>query len=153
MSTLIKTRLSEDAKTSLRQGLKDRIRVVRGLLSEILVEEKKHNVGTTLSEEQVLTVVTREKKKYEEALMFANQSGRQDLIDENTMNLAIVKEFLPEELTDNEVLAMIAVIANDVEAKTPADMGKIMKVLSPAIKGKFDGKVASEMVKSYLLAK
>ncbi len=146
----VKIMITELRDVALRSGRKRELVVVRGLLSEILVEEKKYNVGTVLTDDQVLAVVTREKKKFQESLLYANQAGRKDLIEDAELALKVIDTVLPASLIEEEVYEMITLIIRDQGPFTDKDMGKVMKVLSPQIKNRFDGKRANEMVRELL---
>lgn len=146
----LKERISADMTKALRHKNPTRLVILRGLLAEIQVKEKEHTVGTILTEEQVLSVLTRQKKQYEEALGFARQAQRKDLELANIFALEVLGEFLPQQLTEAEVSTLIIGILENEGPFTINSMGQVMKLLTPQIKGSFDGKRASELVKSLL---
>jgi hypothetical protein len=146
--------LKETLNTALldatRSKNRERLTVIRGILAEITVEEKKHNVGTVLSEDTILTVILREKKKFEEMKTFAEQGGRTDLRDKALEAVQVIDEFLPETMSENDVIALIEESILAEKASSIKDMGKIMKRLTPSVRGKFDTKRASEIVREIL---
>ncbi len=151
-SPTLREQLVTDIQLSMKMGKKERLPVLRGLLTEIVVEEKKGTqTGKPLGDEGVLTVLLREKKKYEEAAGFAEQAKRTDLWKNNCANISILHEYLPAPLTDDEVDQLITTLIHHLNVTSVKNMGAIMKELSPHIKGRYDGKTASERVKELLL--
>jgi uncharacterized protein YqeY len=149
--TTLKEQIGSAVILALRQGEKSRLTTLRGLLAEIQVEEKKREVGTVLTEEQALGVIMREHKRFEEALGFAEQAKRGDLITAAHESLGVVEEFLPAQVTEDIVTQWIQEIIAQEGPFALKDFGRLMKSLSPRIKGKFDGKRASELAKTALV--
>lgn len=141
--------IQKDIQQAIKLGQKIRLPALRGVLTEIVTEEKK-GPGITLSNDQVIGIISREKKKYEEAAEFAKQAQREDLQYEALANIEVLLEYLPKQITDlgMEVLVLQAIVT--VEATSIKDLGRVMKVLSPEIQGRYDGKKAAELVRKHL---
>ena len=103
-----------------------------------------------LTEQEELDILAREKKQRLDSLQEFKQAGRDDLVDEVEGELAIVAEYLPEPLSDNEVKEIIQSVIDSVNASGMQDMGKVMGAVMPKVKGRADGNFVSEVVKAKL---
>lgn len=150
MTALLRERITQDLHETICGGSAILKGVLRGVLTEIVTEEKRGKIEITLNDEQIITVLVKERKKFEESIMYAEQASRDDLKHTAQAALEVIMSYLPQEMTEDEVIARIQDIAQEVGVVSIKDMGKIMKVLSADIKGRFDGKRASELVKGFL---
>lgn len=150
---LLREKITHDIQASMKASKKAKLLVLRGLMTEIVTKEKKISSETILSDEQIIDILMQEKKKYEESAMFAEQARREDLHREALTNITIVEEYLPKQLSDDEVVTMIRLIVKQENASPLRDFGKIMKILSSQTKGQYNGKKASELVKQILSTK
>lgn len=103
-----------------------------------------------LTEQEELDILAREKKQRLDSLQEFKQAGREDLVDEVEEELAIVAEYLPEPLSDNEVKEIVQSVIDSVDASGMQDMGKVMGAVMPKVKGRADGNFVSEVVKAKL---
>ena len=103
-----------------------------------------------LTEQEELDILAREKKQRLDSLQEFKQAGRDDLVDEVEEELAIVAEYLPEPLSDNEVKEIVQSVIDSVNASGMQDMGKVMGAVMPKVKGRADGNFVSEVVKAKL---
>lgn len=103
-----------------------------------------------LTEQEELDILAREKKQRLDSLQEFKQAGRDDLVDEVEEELAIVAEYLPEPLSDNEVKEIVQSVIESVDASGMQDMGKVMGAVMPKVKGRADGNFVSEVVKAKL---
>jgi uncharacterized protein len=144
----LKETLQSDLRMYLRE--KDDLCVVtlRGILAEIQNEEKR--VLRELDSQEAIGILTREKKKYDESLGFAHQAARTDLIEKFTRQLCLTEFYLPAQLTDADFVILLEATVEKTGASTLKDMGAVMKELQSHIKGRFDGKLASQLVKERL---
>lgn len=92
-------------------------------------------------------------KQRNESIEFFRKGGRQDLVDKEMAELKVIGEFLPEQLSAEEVGRLVAEAIAETQASNPKDMGKVMKALSPKLQGRADGKFVSDMVKNKLASK
>ena len=127
---LLREKIIHDIQKSMKASKRAKLLVLRSLLTEIVTKEKKISSETILDDEQVITILIQEKKKYEESAMFAEQAGRDDLRQEALTNITIVEEYLPRQLSDDEVGTMIRLIIRQENASPLKDFGKVMKILS-----------------------
>jgi uncharacterized protein YqeY len=112
-------------------------------------KEGKHR----LAEDEMLGVLTRELKVRRESVDTFRAGGREDLVANEEAAIAIVSEFMPQQLSDQELRALIGQAISDTGAASPRDMGKVMGWLSPKTRGRADGKVVSQLVTQLLAAR
>ncbi len=149
METSLKEKLNQDLKQALRN--KDRVRclVIRAILSAVNYSEMAKQAPSTDSD--VLGVIAREAKQHDESILAFKQGNRPDLVAKEEAELAIIKEYLPRQLTHDEIVAEAKKVIADVGAQGPRDRGKVMPVLIAHLKGKADGReinaVVSELLK------
>ncbi len=142
------TRLKEDLKAAMRSGDTVRRNTIRLLMAELKKAqiEKKGE----LTDEDAITLLTREAKKRREAAEAYRKGDRIELAEGEEGELRIIEDYLPQQMTEDEVKALIAQIVEAVQPQGMRDMGKVMGQLVPKIRGRFDGKAASGLVRAAL---
>ena len=135
-------------KEAMKARDKVRLNTVRMIKSALMNEKIK--AGHDLTAEEELTVLSREKKQREESIDEFTKANRRDLADETKQELAIVESYLPKQMTEEELDQTVSSAIAEVNAQGKSDFGKVMKVLMPKIKGKADGKAASNAVRKQL---
>jgi uncharacterized protein len=140
----LRERLHDDTTAAMRSGDVLRRDVLRMVQNAIYNLEKAKKV--TLSEDEILGVVTREVKTRRESVEAFRKGGREDLAAKEEAEIAILAEYLPEALTDDELRALVDEAVAATGAVTARDLGKVMGWLSPRIRGRADGKVVSGLV-------
>ena len=135
-------------KEAMKARDKVRLNTVRMIKSALMNEKIK--AGHDLTAEEELTVLSREKKQREESIEEFTKANRKDLADETKQELAIVESYLPKQMTQEELNQAVSSAIAEVNAQGKSDFGKVMKVLMPKIKGKADGKAASDVVRKQL---
>lgn len=143
----MKKRLQDDLKAAMKSGETRRTMAIRGLLAEITRLEK--DTRREANEAEIVALIRRERGRREEALSFARQANRADLIEQNETEAKILSGYLPAEVTAAELRAAIAAAI----AGGAAQMGPLMKVLRDQFGARLDGKVASELAKEALTKK
>jgi hypothetical protein len=128
----------------MRSGDALRRDVLRMVQNAIYNTEKAKKV--TLSEDEILGIVVREVKTRRESVEAFRQGGREDLAAKEEAEIAILADYLPQALTDDELRALVEEAVAATGAASARDMGKVMGWLSPRIRGRADGKVASGLV-------
>ncbi len=129
---------------------KTRLGALRSIKSLILLEETKSGAKAEITEEDELKLLTKAAKQRKDSADIYEQQSRTDLYEVEMAELAVLQEFLPKALTDEEITAAIQEIITRTGASSPKDMGKVMGVASKELSGKADGKVISEKVKTIL---
>ena len=140
--------IMSDMKEAMKARDKVRLNTVRMIKSALMNEKIK--AGHDLTAEEELTVLSREKKQREESIDEFTKANRKDLADETKQELAIVESYLPKQMTEEELNQAVSSAIAEVNAQGKSDFGKVMKVLMPKIKGKADGKAASDVVRKQL---
>ena len=140
--------IMSDMKEAMKARDKVRLNTVRMIKSALMNEKIK--AGHDLTAEEELTVLSREKKQREESIEEFTKANRKDLADETKQELAIVESYLPKQMTQEELNHAVSSAIAEVNAQGKSDFGKVMKVLMPKIKGKADGKAASDVVRKQL---
>ncbi|MDX5449007.1 MAG: GatB/YqeY domain-containing protein, partial [Bacteroidota bacterium] len=123
---------------------------LRGIKSAIMLAKTDKGKDATLTEEEELKILQRLKKQRQESMELYDQQGRQDLAEEERLQLHVIETFLPQPLTSEELEAELRSIIEEVGASGPSDMGKVMGVASKRLAGRADGKEMSMKVKSLL---
>ena len=122
------------------------LRMLKSALGNYLIQVKKDKAG----DPEVLGIITKQAKQRRESVESFEKAGRKDLADKEKAELAILEAYLPKQMTDDELRAAVQTAIASSGAQSPADMGKLMKVLMLAIQGKADGKRVQEAVKAIL---
>ena len=140
----LRERLQADTTAAMRSGDALRRDVLRLVQNAIYNLEKAKKV--TLSEDEILGVVVHEVKTRRESIEAFRKGGREDLAAKEEAEIAILTDYLPAALTDDELRALVDDAVAATGAASARDMGKVMGWLSPKIRGRADGKVASGLV-------
>ena len=146
--------LKEKLQADLTEAIRSRNEVVSGtvrmLLAAITNEEVAGKAAKVLTDAEIITVLSREAKKRREAVEAYTQAKRDDLAGKEKAEAAVIANYLPEQLSEDEIKKLIQAAIAETDAKGPAGMGLVMKVLQPKIAGKADGGVVSGLVKTAL---
>ena len=140
----LRERLQADTTAAMRSGDTLRRDVLRMVQNTIYNTEKAKKV--TLSEDEITGVVAREVKTRRESVEAFRKGGREDLAMKEETEIAILTDYLPAALTDDELRALVDEAVAATGAASARDLGKVMGWLSPKIRGRADGKVASGLV-------
>jgi hypothetical protein len=144
----VKEKLMKDMKEALKKGEKVRLSAIRLLLSQIKnVEIEK---GKELSDDEIHQIILRETKKWEEAALDYEKAGNPEMANRERSQVEVAKEYLPEQLSEEELEKVIKEVISEAGAQGPKDMGKVMSILMPRVRGRADGKVVSEKVRAML---
>lgn len=122
------------------------LRMVKAALTNYKIEKKKEN----LEDAEVLEVLGKQAKQRKESLESFEKAGRTELADKERRELAVLQSYLPKELSDEEIKALAQKAIAESGAKGKADLGKVMKVLMPHVKGRADGKKVNEILGTLL---
>ncbi len=144
----LKGKLNEDMKTALKAGEKLKVSTLRLTSSAITYAEK--DKKRELTAEETLEVVTREVKKRREAVEEYTKAGREDLAAKEREEAAILSEYLPEQMTEEEITETVKRAIEESGAMGPGDLGKVMGAVIPKTKGRADGKRVNEIVRELL---
>jgi uncharacterized protein YqeY len=146
----LKERLTEDMK----QAMKDKesgklrlsvIRMVRANIKNVEIDSKQE-----LSDDEVLGVVSKEVKMRRDSIEEFTKGNRLDLVENLEQEIEVLMKYLPEQLSETEVRTLVEQAVEESKAVSPKEMGKVMAVLMPKVKGRADGKLVNTIVREML---
>ena len=140
--------LQADMKTAMRDGdahRRDTLRMVIAAAQNAAKEKRE-----PLSDEEALAVITRQVKTRRESIKAFRDAGRDDLADKEQSEIDVLEPYLPEQMGEDEVRALVVEAVAATGATSPRDMGKVMGALMPKVKGRADGKLVSSLVNEEL---
>lgn len=148
----LKEKILEDLKTAMKAKNKDRLQVLRSLKAKLQEKEiaERKDGEATLTEDQAIAVLMKAAKQRKESIAQFEDGGREDLAEKEKTELAIIEEYLPKMLTEDEVREVVSKKIADLGAEGPQDMGKVMGPVMGMLKGKADGGLVSKVVKEEL---
>lgn len=141
--------INEDLKESMKSGDKLRLETLRSLRASI-IEFSKSGTDKDMSEEDAQKILLNASKKRKDAIEMYKQAGRQDLLEKEESELAIIAAYLPEQLSESEVVDALKLIIQQVGAEGPKDMGKVMGLAMKELRGKADGTLVQQCLKQLL---
>jgi uncharacterized protein YqeY len=143
-------RIQQDLKESMKAKDGNRVSVLRFLLSAI--KNREIEKKDALDDEEILAEITSSAKRRRESMEAFKEGGRTDLFEKEEAELAILQEYLPEQLSPEEIRSVVMEVVDAVSASSASDLGKVMKELMPRLRGKADGKLVNEIVREVLSA-
>lgn len=145
---MLKEKLLEDLKECMKNKMTIRKNVIQMVRAAILQAEKDNHVE--LDDNQIIEIIAKESKKRKDSLTDYEKSGREDLISQVKQEIEILSEYLPKQLSIEELEVIIKEIIQEENATSMKDMGKVMKVAKEKIGASSDGKTINEVVKKLL---
>lgn len=145
---MLKEKLLEDLKNCMKEKNVVRKNVIQMVRAAILQVEKDKQI--TLDDNQIIEIIAKESKKRKDALADYEKSGREDLINEIKEEITILAEYLPKQLSQEEVEEIVKEVIKEVGATSMKDMGNVMKAAKEKIGPASDGKTINEAVKKLL---
>ncbi len=142
-------RLNNDMKQAMKNKEKDKLSVIR-MLKAALQNEAIKLGNKELTEDEELTVLSRESKQRKDSLQEFSNAGREDLVEKIRTEIKYVELYLPQQLTEEEITNIVKETIESVGATSKAEMGKVMGALMPKVKGKADGALVNKLVQQHL---
>lgn len=141
--------LNQDMKYAMKQKDKERLNVIRMIKASLQNEViELHN--SQLSEDEELTILSRELKQRNDSLQEFKSAGRNDLVEKLETEIQVLQEYMPNQLSDDELEAIVQSTIQEVNATAKSDMGKVMSAIMPKVKGKADGSKVNKLVQKHL---
>jgi uncharacterized protein YqeY len=163
MADILFQKINEDMKQSMRDKQALKTSTLRLLISSIKYAEMKkqeaefHKSGAvadktqlSLNDADILGVIAKEIKQREDSILAYKQGNRQDLVDKESAEMAILKTYMPQQMSRDEIIAEAQKTISEVGAKGPGDKGKVMGKMVGKLKGKADGKEINDIVTEIL---
>lgn len=144
----LKQKLQEDLKTSMKN--KDTLRksvitLIRSSIKQVEVDKR-----IELNDDDIIDIISKQLKQRNDSLEQFLDAGREDLVEETRSEIEVLKEYLPQQLSEEELNEIVKQTISEVRATSMKDMGKIMSVIKPKTKGRADGKLINKLVKENL---
>ncbi|RFM25030.1 MAG: GatB/YqeY domain-containing protein [Candidatus Thermochlorobacter aerophilum] len=148
----LKERINEDIKAAIKAGDKIRLEAIRAIKKDIIekeTSEKRAHRGELTPEEE-LEVLTAMVKRRRDSIEQFKKAGRTDLVDEEIKQLAVIEQYLPAQLSEEEIKEVLKKIILQVGAVSAKDFGKVMGAAMKELKGKADGSLVQKLAKELL---
>ncbi len=148
----LKDQISDDIKAAMKAKDKIRLETVRSI-KKVLLEKESEIRGKgrdVLTPDEEMGILVQQAKQRRDSIEQYTKAGRQDLADQESQELTVIESYLPSQLSDEDVAAVIDDIIQSVGASSPKDMGKVMGPAMQKLKGQADGKKVQDMVKAKL---
>ena len=141
----MRERIMKDIKEAMKSQNKERLAVLRMVKGAIQLEEisKKQE----LNDNDIIAVVSKQIKTRRESITEFVKGNRNDLVEKTKSEISILEEYMPEQLSEEEIIKTIDEVINEVNPQAPSDMGKVMGIVTPKLKGRADMSLVSKMVK------
>ena len=144
--------LKEQLLADLKSAMKSKDKVAKDTVTMIraAVLQKEKDTKAELEDNEILDIIAKQHKQRKDALADFVKAGRDDLIETTNQEIAIIKKYLPEQLSREEIEKIVDETIEEVGATSMKEMGKVMGKLMPKVKGVADGKVVNEIVREKL---
>ena len=144
----LQDRLMDDLKTTMKSGDKLRLSVIRMLRAKIKNAEIEKR--DALNDDEVLKVIARDVKQHKESITAFKDGNRTELAEKEEAELAILMEYMPQQMSRDEVVAIVKQVIEEAGASGPQDKGKVMGKIMAQVSGKADGKEVNQIVMDLL---
>lgn len=144
----MRDKIFNDVNQALREGKKDELAVLRMVKAAMLEKEREN--GAQLSDEQVFEVINKQIKTRNESLEQFQTANRTDLVEKTQAEIDFLQQYLPKQLDEAELDAIIEEVFQTVQPTSSRDMGKVMKTIMPKVKGKADMGTVNRKIKEKL---
>ncbi|WAW14183.1 GatB/YqeY domain-containing protein [Peptostreptococcus equinus] len=144
----LKERLQEDLKTSMKN--KDKIKKSVITLVRAAIKQQEVDNRVELNDEEVMTIISKQLKQRKDSLVEFEKAGREDLVEETKSEIQVLQDYLPQQLSEEELEKIVIETISEVGATSMKDMGKIMAAIKPKTAGRADGRKINELVKKNL---
>ena len=143
-------KIAEDMKVAMKSGQKLRLETLRTIRAQLLEKQVERRPSGSITPEDEITVLNAASKKRKEAIEIYRANGRNEMAEQEEKELAIIQEYMPKQLSIEEVESIVKKIISDSGATSAKDFGKVMPLVMKELKGKADGKFIQETVKKLL---
>lgn len=143
----LEEKINTDIKAAMLAKDQGKLEAIRGIKSALLLLKSS---GKPVTPEEEIKAMQKMVKQRKESADIYQQQNRKDLADVELLQISVIEQYLPKQMSEDEIKAVVQQIITQVDAKSSADMGKVMGVATKQLAGKADGKVISELVKKLL---
>lgn len=146
----LKKRVEQEMKKAMLEKNKERLTALRGIKSQILLAETEKGAGEELQEDVEMKLLTKAAKQRQESAELFKREGREDLYNKEMGEYEVIAEFLPKQLSDEEIETEVSEIIRELGVSDIKEMGRVMGQATKSLAGKADGKKISEAVRKLL---
>jgi uncharacterized protein YqeY len=144
----LKTRINEDLKAAIKSKDATRRDAIRNL--QAAIKQREVDSRKTLEDAEIVEILMTEAKKRRESIEHFEQAGRTDSAESERFELRLIEGYLPQQMSRDEIRAEAQTAIAEVGAVSPKDMGRVMGMLMPRVKGRADGRLVNEIVRELL---
>ena len=144
----MRNQILEDLKQAMKAQDKLKLAVIRMVKGAMQMEEL--NKKRELNDDEVIAVISKQIKTRKESIVEFEKASRKDLIEQTTKEIEILNEYMPEQMSEEELIKIIDEVFSSVNPTSSSDMGKIMREITPLVKGKADMSLVSKLIKDKL---
>lgn len=144
----LKAQLTQDMRSAMKQREHVRLSTIR--LIRAAIKNREIELGEELHDEEVIKVILTLVKQHKDSIEQFQKGGRDDLVEKEQAELGILESYLPQQLSEEEVKALVKEAIEAIGATSMKDMGNVMKYIMPKVQGRADGKVINQLVKEHL---
>ena len=145
---MLRDRIADEMRAAMKAREQARVSTLRMLMAAM--KNTQVEKGHELDDEEVVEVIAREAKRRRESMDAFEKGGRPELVEKEGAELAVLESYLPERLSGEELAALVDAAIAETGASTPKEMGNVMKVVMPKVKGRADGTAVSAAVRARL---
>jgi uncharacterized protein YqeY len=142
--------INDDIKTAMKAREKEKLQTLRNIKKVMLEAKTAKGATAEITDDEVLKIISKLAKQGSDSAKIYKEQNREDLYEQEMAQVAILEEYLPEKMSDEELTAAVTAIIGEVGATTMKDMGKVMGIASKKLAGKADGKDISVKVRALL---
>ncbi|PAB58933.1 GatB/YqeY domain-containing protein [Anaeromicrobium sediminis] len=144
--------LQEKLMADLKDAMKSKDKVKKSVITMIRASIKQFEVDNRaeMTDQQILEIMFKQVKQKRDAIVEFTKGNREDLVEEAKAEIEVIMNYLPKQLTEDEIRVLVKEAVEAVGATSPKDMGKLMGALMPKVKGKADGKVVNKIVREFI---
>ena len=146
----LEQQIQADMKKAMKEGQKETVLSLRTLLAKIKDERIKLRTKRELTEDDVLAVLLTAMKRHKESVEMYKKGSRTDLVQQEETEIAILEKYLPKQLAEEEVAAIVKEVIHEVGAESIKDLGRVMGPVMRRLKGQADGKQVQNLVRRFL---
>jgi len=145
----LQEQLLQDMKAAMKQKEQIRLTTIRQIRATI--KNREIEIGQELDDEEVLKVISTLVKQHKDSIEQFTKGGRDELAEKEQAELAVLESYLPQQMSEEDVVALVKEAIEAVSATSMKDIGKVMKYIMPKTQGRADGKMINQLVKSQLV--
>ena len=146
---MLENKIAEQLNAALKKGQKVKVSVLRMLISE-LKNKKIADRVKELEDDKVIALIQKTVRKHMESIDTFKQGGREDLVEKETQEMSVLEEYLPEQMSEEDIRKVVLEVIEETGASSVRDMGQVIKAVLEKLQGSADGKVVSSIVKEKL---